>query len=163
MNAIHNYRMPLQFTIKPSALKPKRTTSNNDSKKYLTKILYCVAHNTEDGWKAHINTRGLEGYEDLTILPFTKKSFELKGRRDVFLHHKDKTGHWVRIMRSSMQSIINPGSPEVYCTLCENDCFTGHIVKIDGVLQFDMSSYKGIATEYYAQLTRINKKDNEEE
>lgn len=163
MNAIHNYRMPstLKFTIKPSALKKPKTPSNN--KKYLTKILYCVAHNTEEGWVAHINTRGLEGYEDLTILPFTKQSFELKGRHDVFLHHKDKTGHWVRIMRNSMESIINPGSPEVYCTLCENDCFTGHIVKVDGTLQFDMSSYKGVSSECYAQLTKINRKDEDEE
>ena len=163
MNTIHNYRMPssLKFTIKPSALKKPKTPSNN--KKYLTKTLYCVAHNTEDGWKAYINTRGLEGYEDLTILPFTEKSFELKGRRDVFLHHKDSTGHWVRIMRGQTDSIISPGSPEVYCTLCENDCFTGHIMKVDGVLQFDMSSYKGTANEYYAQLTRTNRKDNEEE
>lgn len=163
MNAIHNYRMPstLKFTIKPSALKKPKAPSNN--KKYLTKILYCVAHNTENGWMAHINTRGLEGYEDLTILPFTEKSFELKGRRDVFLHHKDSTGHWVRIMRCQTHSVISPGSPEVYCTLCENDCFTGHIVKVEGVLQFDMSSYKGTANEYYAQLTRNNRKDNDEE
>ena len=163
MNAIHNYRMPstLKFTIKPSALKKPKAPSDN--KKYLTKILYCVAHNTDNGWRAYINTRGLEGYEDLTILPFTEKSFELKGRRDVFLHHKDSTGHWVRIMRNQTDSIISPGSPEVYCTLCENDCFTGHIMKVDGVLQFDMSSYKGTANEYYAQLTRTNRKDNEEE
>ena len=163
MNAIHNYRMPLQFTIKPSALKPKRTTSNNNSKKYLTKILYCVAHNTEDGWRAYINTRGLEGYEDLTILPFTEKSFELKGRRDVFLHHKDNTGHWVRIMRSSMQSIINPGSPDIYCTLCDGDVFTGHIIKVNNELQFDMSTYKGMYCEYSIKLTTSNNKDNEEE
>lgn len=163
MNAIHNYRMPLKFTIKPAALKPKKDPTVSNNKKYLTKILYCIAHNTDNGWKAYINTRGLEGYEDLTILPFTEKSFELKGRRDVFLHHKDSTGHWVRIMRNQIDSIISPGSPEVYCTLCENDCFTGHIIKIDGILQFDMSNYKGTANEYYAQLTRTNRKDNEEE
>lgn len=163
MITLHNYRIPnkLKFTIKPSALKKPRLPSDN--KKYLTKILYCVARNTENGWRAYINTRGIEGYEDLTILPFTEKSFELKGCRDVFLHHKDNTGHWVRIMRSSMQSVINPGSPDVYCTLCDGDVFTGHIVKVNNELQFDMSSYKGMYCEYSIKLTTSNNKDSEEE
>lgn len=162
MKPIHNYRMPYSFTIKPSVLKPKRI-STTPSKKYLTKLLYCVAHKTENGWKAYINTRGLEGYENVTILDFTENSFELKGRCDVFLHHKDKTGHWVRIIRHSFYANTNPGSPEVYCSLCDNDCFSGHIMKVNGVLQFDMSSYQGTAKQCEVLLTKINKKEEKEE
>lgn len=134
------------FSIKPSALKPKRAPSDNN--KYLTKILYCVAVKDGNLWKAHINTKGVEGYEDLTILPFTEKSFNLKGRTDIFYLEKDKYNHYIHIMRNSFDAHINPGCSDLYCTLAENSVFSGHIVKIDGILQFDMSSYKGELYEY---------------
>lgn len=135
------------FTIKPSALKPKKTPSNNN--KYLTKIVYCTACKNEEGiWLAHVNTKDLEGYEELTILPFTEKSFELKGRTDIFYREKDKYNHYIHIMRNSFDAYINPGCSELYTTLAENSVFSGHIVKIDGILQFDMSSYKGELSEY---------------
>ena len=160
MKRIHNYRIITGFTIKPAAIKPKKTPSTN---KPLTKILYCVAHKNEDGvWKAHINTRGLEGYEKITILDFTEKSLDLKGKTNVFSHEKDKTGHYVRVIRSEINANINPGTPEQYCTLCENKCFSGYIVKVNNIYQFDMIAYKGTKCQCEPLLTRNNAKEKEE-
>jgi hypothetical protein len=148
------------FTIKPTAIKKvKKATSN--SHRTLNKILYAVAHKVEDKWEAHINTKGLEGYENITILPFTEKSLNLTGRTDVFYHNKDKTNHWIRVMRHQFDANVNPGSTDLYCSLCEDSCFSGYIVKIDGILQFDMIAYKGSKGLCNNLLTRNNNKDEE--
>ena len=159
---IPNFKVRLSvgnFTIKPTALKPKR---KSNSHKHLTRLLYCIAKNTDEGWRAYINTRGLEGFEDTTILEFTEKSFDLRGRKEVFLKHKDKTNHWVRIIRSH-DTDISPGSSEAFISLCDGDCFSGYIVKHDGVMLFDMKCYKGIASECSYLLTRNNKSKNNDD
>lgn len=161
MNKVLNYKLStIGFTIKPSVIKPKRVYSNH---KRLSKVLYCLAVKTEEGWKAEINTKGLEGYQDKIILDFTETSFDLKGRIDVFYHHKDKYNHWIRVIRNKFLSEINPGSTDMYCTLCDGSIFSGHIVKVNNVLQFDMLAYKGSLSEYEHLLTRNNNKENDEE
>lgn len=151
------------FTFKPVAHKPKKVASSH---KPLSKILYCSAHKDENGnWKAYVNTQGLPDMELLTILPFTEKSFELEGRTDVFYHKPDKYGHYTRIIRTPESIICSPGNKETYCTLCPNCVYSGHIVKVDGILQFDMAVYMGTNKEYSDYLTRTNKfkKDEEEQ
>ena len=146
MKPTFTLRVPTNgFTFKPVVIKPKKITSSH---KPLTKILYCLATKDENNqWIAKINTKGIEGYEELTILPFTEKSFELKGRNNVFRTKKDKTGHWVRVIRTDVEAEFYPGNIQDYCTLCENCVFSGHIVKVDGITQFDMSVYQGTTKE----------------
>ena len=163
MKPTFTLRVPTNgFTFKPAVIKPKRIPTSH---KPLTKILYCLATKDENNqWIAKINTKGIEDYEEVTILPFTEKSFELKGRTDVFYHQKDKYGHWVRIIRTIPQAEDSPGNPQTYCTLCENCVFSGHIVKVNGITQFDMSLYQGTSRECSDLLTIENKiKKHEEE
>lgn len=150
------------FTFKPAVIKPKRIPSTH---KPLTKILYCLAKKDDNGeWKAYINTKGIPEYKDVTILSFTEKSFELKGRNEVFRVSKDKYGHYVRVIRTDTEADLYPGNKESYCTLCENCVFSGHIVNVDGIAQFDMSVYQGTSKQCDALLTMTNKiKKNEEE
>lgn len=143
------------FTFKPAVVKQKRIPS---SYKPLTKILYCIAHKDDNGeWKAYVDTKGIEGYKDLTILPFTDKSFELRKRINVFYHKKDKNNCWTRIIRTDVEAEFYPGNPETYCTLCENCVFSGHIVRLDGKLQFDMSVYQGTLKERDFLLSEQNR------
>lgn len=150
------------FTFKPVAPKPKKVVSSH---KPLTKILYASARKDEEGnWLAYINTKGLPDMQDLTILPFTENSFELKGRTDVFYHNPDKYGHYTRVIRNQNDADYAPGNKETYCTLCPKCVFSGHIVKVEGVLKFEMSVYMGTERECYDYLTRTNKiKKHEEE
>lgn len=150
------------FTFKPVVIKPKKIPTSH---KPLTKLLYCLAVKDENNqWIAKINTKGIEGYKEVTILPFTEKSFELKGRNNIFRINKDKHGHWVRVIRTDLEAELYPGNTVSYCTLCENCVFSGHIVKIDGITQFDMSLYQGTSRECSDLLTMTNKikKDEEE-
>lgn len=156
MKPTYHLRLPnAGFTFKPIVAKPKRTPNTH---KPLSKILYCVARKNENNeWEAHINTKGIEGYEDTTVLPFTEKSFELKGRNDVFRINKDKYGHIVRVIRSDVDAEFYPGNKEGLCTLCEGCVFSGHIVKVDGNFQFDMSLYQGTFKQCDELLTMTNK------
>ena len=61
-----------------------------------------------------------------------------------------------------MNANINPGTPEQYCTLCENNCFSGYIVKVNNIYQFDMIAYKGTKYQCEPFLTRNNAKEKEE-
>ncbi len=162
MKPVFTLKVPTNgFTFKP-VVKPKKIHSTY---KPLTKILYCIAIKDENNqWVAKINTKGIEGYKEITILPFTEKSFELKGRNNVFRVNKDKTGHWVRVIRTDLEAELYPGNIVSYCTLCENCVFSGHIVKIDGISKFDMSVYQGTIKECSDLLIMTNKikKDEEE-
>lgn len=158
MKPVFTLKVPTTgFTFKPVVPKPKRIS---DSHKPLTRILYCVAVETEEGWKAHINTKGVEGYQNVTILDFTEKSFELKGVNIVF---RKENGKIIQCIRSDMDAMISPGNRVTYCTLCNNCVYSGHIVKVDGIPQFDMSLFKGTRRQCENLITISNKKIKEEE
>lgn len=139
MSSLLNLKI-IGFSIKPASLKPKKEKA---PKKQVIKVLYCIARKENGEWKAYINTKGIENYKDVTILNFTPKSFILKGKTNIFSKEKDKTNHYVRIIRSINDSYIFEGNDELYCSLCENRVFSGHIVTIDGVSYFDMKEYQG--------------------
>lgn len=160
---MNNYKLStLGFTIKPSVIKKDKKVCSTH--KPLTRVLYCLARKKDDGgWEAHINTKGLDNFQDVTILPFTEDSFELKGRVDVFYHNKDRYNHYIHVIRDKFLSQINPGVTELYCTLCDGEIFSGYIVKVNGILMFNMLSYKGSKSEYEHLLTRNNNKEYDEE
>ena len=155
----YNYKLP-GFTIKPAAIKKHRM---NTTTKKVTRLLYCIAHKTEDGWRAHVNTKGLKGFEDITILKFTLASFSLKGRREVFLHKRDKNGHIVHISRTQASADLHPDTPDVFCTLAENTCFSGHIIKDGKDLRFDLHDWEGTAFQCAELMRKSNSKQENPE
>lgn len=140
------------FSIKPAAIKPKK---EKVPKKQIIKVLYCIARRKGDAWEAHVNTKDVENYKDVTILPFSPKSFIMKGKTNIFSITKDKTNHYVRIMRNILDSFMFEGNEENYCTLCDNRVFSGHIVKIDGTLYFDMKEYQGNLSQCKALVPNV--------
>lgn len=143
------------FSIKPAAFKPKKERT---PKKQVVRVLYCIARKEDGVWKAHINTKGIENYKDVTILDFTPKSLKLKGKVNIFSKEKDKTNHYVRIIRNLMDTFIYEGNDEEYCSLCENRVFSGHIVNIDGVSYFDMKEYQGNLSQCKALVSSVYNK-----
>lgn len=160
MKPTYHLRLPTAgFTFKPVVLKPKR---ESNSHKPLTRILYCKAVKTEDGWKAYINTKGIEGYQDSTILDFTEKSFGLRGHNNIFYIDK-KDNRWVRLIRNDADATLSENISQGYYSLCPNCVFSGHIVKVDGNYQFDMSVYQGTLKQCESLLTMTNKKKKDDE
>lgn len=78
------------------------------------------------------------------ILDFTPKSFEIVGRRSVFLKTKDETGSWQRIIRDPWDAKFHPGSTDRYTPFVPNWIVKGYVVKHNNVLMFDFSDLVGV-------------------
>ena len=166
----------LKLNLVPATSKPIR-----NEYKHTSIILYALANKDENGeWKATVNIKGLNELKeemhiepeiDIVVLPFTEKSFELKGRSIIFRVKKDETGHWVRVHRTYDEANFFPGNREDFCTLCENCVFSGHIVKYGGKYMFNMSVFQGTKKQCENLLTKVNEhkkkheveEENEEE
>lgn len=122
----------------------------------LTKVLYAVAKLNENGvFEAHINTRGIDGYDDITVIPFSSKSFDLKYRNHVFLTTKDEYNHWVHIIRTDTDALLSPSESKGLTTLVDNGVFSGKIIKENNIKKFDMINYKGDIRQYPEILNKI--------
>lgn len=130
-------------------LNPIRKTKPQNQIKNISSLLYCQACKKEDGtWFARVNTRGYKGYKDVTILPFSEKTFELKGKTNVFTHKKDKKGYYTRNIRTEQDSVSYPGNKEDYCALCDKCIFRGYIIKTINGICFDIIEYIGTYSKY---------------
>lgn len=148
----------LNFRLNPV----KKVKANKPTKK-VNSLLYAQAIKRDDGtWFARVKTKGFEGYKDITILPFSEKTFELKGKVDVFYNKPDKNGYYTRIIRTEQDSIFYPGNKEDYSTLCDKCIFQGYIIKtIEGTF-FDVTNYVGIYSKYGKLVDDIINDDNTE-
>ena len=144
------------FTFK---LNPIEKVKSNSPTKKINTLLYAQAIRREDGnWFARVKTRGFEGYKDITILPFSEKSFELKGKTNVFYHKKDKNGHYTRVIRTEEDSIRYPGNKEDYCPLCDKCIFQGYIIKTINGVCFDVINFVDV----YSKAGHLIDMDNVE-
>lgn len=107
-----------------------------------------------DALKARITLSPVEetGNTEYLMLPFTERSFNLKGKNAVFLKQRDKYNHRVCILRDSNVANISPGLPEQYDALQEGLKVVGHIVKQNGLHYFD---YEEIAA-YSTKIIDVN-------
>ena len=129
-------------------LTPVKKAKEHKPSKQITCLLYAQAIKREDGtWFARVKTKGFEGYKDITVLPFSEKTFELKGKTDVFYHKPDKKGYYTRIIRTEEDSIRYPGNKEDYCPLCDKCIFQGYIIKMLDGLYFDIVNFVGTYSE----------------
>lgn len=127
------------FSIKPV----KKVRVKVSSTPIIKQALYCKPVYVNDELVAHINTKGLDGYENVTILPFSKESFDLRGKTHIFAREKNKDGKYVHIIRSKDVSEMYPGDEERYTPICENSIYRGYIVKCNNKLAFKVIEYIG--------------------
>lgn len=145
------------FTIN-LASKPKRESKPTGSN--ISRKCYAVVKEIDGEFKAVINInkqhiRLKEGDElssEQLILPFTEKSLDLKGKTYVFLKEKDKYGHYVCVIRDTMNAELHPGLPIQYNTVHENLLLAGHIIRKNGIMYFE---YEDLVAYHYLSESRI--------
>ena len=71
------------------------------------------------------------------ILPFTKNSYDLKGRKNVFTRIKDEFGRRTRYIRSEEKAKFHYGDSDRYIPFAPNWIVKGNIIKDNDVLKFD--------------------------
>ena len=87
----------------------------------------------EDGiYKAKVNIDGKE-----RNIPFTSKSYELKGRTRVFSKSTDERGRRTCICRTPDKANHFPGSSEMYTPFCNKWIIKGYIMKLNNDYSFD--------------------------
>ena len=77
-----------------------------------------------------------DGIHNNTILPFTKKSYDLKGKPSIFSKTKDKYGY-TRHVRTEDKAKVFPGDSDKYVPFAPNWIVKGDIINDKGVLKFD--------------------------
>ena len=70
------------------------------------------------------------------ILPFTKRSYDLKGKTSIFSKTKGKYGY-TRHVRTEDKAKVFPGDSDIYVPFAPNWIVKGDIISDKGVLKFD--------------------------
>ena len=72
------------------------------------------------------------------ILPFTKRSYDLKGKTSIFSKTKGKYGY-IRHIRTEDKAKVFPGDSDKYVPFAPNWIVKGDIINDKGVLKFDFT------------------------
>ena len=70
------------------------------------------------------------------ILPFTKRSYDLKGKTSIFTKTKGKYGY-TRYVRTEDKAKVFPGDSDKYVPFAPNWMVKGNIINDKGILKFD--------------------------
>ena len=70
------------------------------------------------------------------ILPFTKRSYDLKGKTSIFSKTKGKYGY-TRYVRTEDKAKVFPGDSDIYVPFAPNWMVKGNIINDKGILKFD--------------------------
>ena len=114
-------------------VKKKRALPNNT--KSVSRKVHCVAIKVDGEFMAQITMNR----QEVLVIPFTKNSFNLKGKTKVFSVKKDKrTKTPIMFIRTEQEAIVSPGIPTQYKVLEENYVYYGKIIKEKGKYYFDV-------------------------
>ena len=70
------------------------------------------------------------------ILPFTKRSYDLKGKTSIFSKTKGEYGY-IRHIRTEDKAKVFPGDSDKYVPFAPNWMIKGNIINDKGILKFD--------------------------
>lgn len=140
--------------FKVSVPKPKRERNTSGITRVSNKIHTGKVFKDEDGvYKIAINMHNDTVNPDLRILEFTERSYNLKGKTEVFRREPDERGSIVRYIRNEFDAKCMPGSKEIYIPFAEHWIVKGYIVSENKINKFD---FKGlVCIDGYEQVNRL--------
>ena len=134
----------LGLSLKVSIPKKQKTISKN-TVKIEAKNKKGVVFIDEDGeYKVSLFAEDGIHNSNASIVPFTEKSYELKGKTSIFNRTTDKDGRYIRHIRSEEKSKFFPGNPDVFVPFAPNWIVKGNIVREGLILKFDFISLVNI-------------------
>lgn len=133
VNYVHN------FKIKPVT---KKKVNIKNKVKELNKLITgeCFVENNTFKIKVNISTTTPS---DVMLLPFTSESYDTKDRQRLYVKDKALKGEKFCILVDELKAKNSPLPKEYYTPLCPGEIYNGYIVKINGVLCFDMKEHIG--------------------
>lgn len=133
------YPNTFSFKFSPRIVKTKKESPN----KVISGKLMCTVIKVDNVWKAKIDTTSLEDFGNITILPFSEETFNLKGKNDIFSINPDEKGRYTRINKDNVDCTTTPSTSSMWTSLRENHIFSGKIIKVNNNLFFDIKEYIG--------------------
>lgn len=134
----------LGLSLKVSIPKKQKTISKN-TVKIEAKNKKGVVFIDEDGeYKVSLFTEDGIHNSNASIVPFTEKSYELKGKTSIFNRTTDKDGRYIRHIRSEEKSKFFPGNPDIFVPFAPNWIVKGNLVREGLILKFDFISLVNI-------------------
>ena len=112
---------------------------------------------TDGTYKAYLKIAN----DEFTLLPFTDKSFELKGREIVFSKERDEHNHYVRYYRNKRDCVHFGGNKDYLIPFAPSWVIRGNIIKIDGKRYFDFVSLVCPKENYSKSMTISDFNENE--
>ena len=95
----------------------------------------------DNTFKAQIAIGTKEKGYDYMVVPFTKGSWELKGRPIIFSREKDETNHYVAYMRDIFYGCLFGNDPKKYTPFSDKIIISGYLVRVNGNLQFEYTEF----------------------
>lgn len=139
-----NCKLPTADFIFRPAIKAKNERPKKPTK-VITRKLLAVAVLKDNNYVAEVITKSIEGYtQDITVMPFSNKSFDLRNKTNVWYKKPDKNGKYTRVDRNDIECHFFPGAEDTYQTMAPDRVFDGYIVIEDNIKKFDIANYKFI-------------------
>ena len=123
--------LSLKISVPKSKTIPKPSVKIEDKNKR-----GCVILENEEYKVSLINES--DGIHNCKILPFTKRSYDLKGKTSIFSKTKGKYGY-IRHIRTEDKAKVFPGDSDKYVPFAPNWIVKGDIINDKGVLKFDFT------------------------
>lgn len=134
----------LDLSLKISIPKKQKTISKN-TVKIEAKNKKGVVFIDEDGkYKVSLSMENDNCNPSLLIVPFTEKSYDLRGKTNIFNKIPDKEGRYIRHIRTEEKSKFFPGNPDVFVPFAPNWIVKGNLVREGLILKFDFISLVNI-------------------
>ena len=150
------------FKFKPIHIKKQR---NKSSSTHVSKRLYCVCiEESPENFKAYINIPSDLEFPDVYVIPFTKTSYNLTGKTDIFSRYPDKNGKYTRLCRTKVHANSFPNLEELYTPFRDRYVYSGYIVNIDGQHEFEATEFIDhyINANHLVPNIKLNIKQNED-
>lgn len=139
--------MNLTIVIKPKVIRKPKAGVRLTNKLTQARVI------KEDGeYKAYIDIPTDDIIKPKLIIPFTKRSYNLKGRRDIFSKEKGEHGY-IRYVRDESKAKYFDVDEEIYVPFAPNWLVSGYIVKLEnGSKAFD---FKDIIKPYGYEISSV--------
>ena len=112
----------------------------------------------ENEFKVLVKSIDTKNNEKEELLPLTDRSFDLKGKENIFTRKKDKFGKRTRIIRDKNKANFMPGLPEIYFPFSNNWQVKGYIITENNIRKFDFMGLIGLNNYIIGEIS-----ENEEE
>jgi hypothetical protein len=124
----------------------------------ISRVCRAIVIKDDDGFKAKINL-DKDNNSDILLVPFTTKSYDIKGREIIFSKERIDNGRHRCIIRDKLKANTY-NDVENYIPFRENIVITGDILRIDGKMYFryrEFISFSPFVEDYNPCLTREDK------